>query len=68
MSSPKTIRHLKQFSSNDVGFFEGTEKLLEIWFDFGSAISEKCLGLRVIPRYVFVAIFPLMNVEINVSC
>ena len=39
------------FSVDDVGFFEGTEKLLEIWF----SLSKRCYntkGLREIPRYI----------------
>ena len=38
---------LKHFSANEVGFFEGPEKLLEIWFDI---VSEESNGLRNIPR------------------
>ena len=31
--SAKEIRSLRRFSVDDVGFFEGPEKLLEVWFD-----------------------------------
>ena len=41
-------RELKRFSSNEVGFFEGPEKLLEIWFDLKSTFTSK--GLRIIPQ------------------
>ncbi len=53
-------QNLRTFSVDEVGFFEGPEKLLEVWFDLcpledRSVIStdldmyyEK--GLRVIPR------------------
>ena len=39
----------RTFSIDDVGFFEGTEKLLEVWF----SLSKRCYntkGLREIPR------------------
>lgn len=39
---------------DDIGFFEGTEKLLEIWFSGDSSATDeenKC-DLRDIPRYV----------------
>lgn len=45
---PNQLRH---FSASEVGFFEGPEKLLEVWFDLGSAkSSEQVTGLRVVPR------------------
>lgn len=31
--SAKEIRSLRHFSVDEVGFFEGPEKLLEVWFD-----------------------------------
>ena len=34
---------------NEVGFFEGTEKLLEIWFGHGKGNEDG--DLRDIPRY-----------------
>lgn len=43
-------RKLRHFSAKDVGFFEGPEKLLEIWFDLGCCVAEFRKGLRVIPR------------------
>ena len=54
-------RKLSSISVNDVGFFEGAEKLLEVWFYLGPEGSPKRpqnsvpgakKGLRVIPRYV----------------
>lgn len=49
MSQDVTIgRKLKHFSASEVGFFEGPEKLLEVWFDLG---CERIKGLRVLPRY-----------------
>ena len=59
-------RKLSTISVEDVGFFEGAEKLLEMWFCLGTERSrepgggagrqlleaEKGSGLRVIPRYV----------------
>ena len=38
------------FSIEDVGFFEGTEKLLEIWFDLSKGHATGT-GLREIPRF-----------------
>ena len=43
-------KNLKRFSAADVGFFEGPEKLLEIWFDLGSNFVEHAKGLRKVPR------------------
>lgn len=40
---------LKHFSADEVGFFEGPEKLLEIWFDLG---PEESKGLRIISKLV----------------
>ena len=51
---------LPTFSVKDVGFFEGAEKLLEMWFEFPSAEiggasglggGPSGLGLREIQRY-----------------
>ena len=44
-------RHLKKYSAEDVGFFEGPEKLLEVWYYLGSD-DPSCagLGLRKILR------------------
>ena len=39
---------LRRFSASEVGFFEGPEKLLEVWFDLGSSIQPT--GLRIIPQ------------------
>ena len=42
-------RNLRRFSADDVGFFEGPEKLLEIWFELGKPV-EASGGLRILPR------------------
>ena len=57
--------NIRHFSVDDVGFFEGPEKLLEVWFNLGVAqlhvadTDEKmhngvnnASGLRIIPKYV----------------
>ena len=52
-------RKLSTFSVNDVGFFEGAEKLLEMWFEYPSEVGgaggleggASDLDLRVIQRY-----------------
>lgn len=42
---------LRHFSASEVGFFEGPEKLLEVWFDLGSAKPNgHATGLRIVPR------------------
>ena len=38
----------KRPSAKDVGFFEGAEKLLEVWFAFDAS----CPGLKLINRWV----------------
>ena len=43
----------RTFSVQDVGFFEGAEKLLEMWFDFPQHKNGAALGLRVIPKCVY---------------
>lgn len=56
------------FSVNEVGFFEGPEKLLEVWFELTSRGPDEVTtthdgetmysrmdaseGLRIIPRYI----------------
>ncbi len=48
---------LRRFSVKEVGFFEGPEKLLEVWFDLKDDTircadhSEYNKGLRIFPRY-----------------
>lgn len=42
-------KQLKHFSASEVGFFEGPEKLLEIWFDLMIGADDHS-GLRRIPR------------------
>lgn len=62
----KKIVHTGHFSVNEVGFFEGPEKLLEIWFVLTprgpaevrstspgeNSRNDPAEGLRIIPRYV----------------
>ncbi len=47
-----SLEHVKKmgrsYSVQEVGFFEGTEKLLEMWFD----VLSTGQGLRSIPRSV----------------
>ena len=64
---PGTKAHISCFSVDDVGFFEGPEKLLEMWFhlpplspaehistvDLETRSSNISSGLRIIPRYVY---------------
>ena len=39
------------FTVDDVGFFEGAEKLLELWFYFPDiSVKGERRGLRAIPR------------------
>lgn len=40
----------RKFSVDDVGFFEGTEKLLEVWFSFSDIEGTHHRGLREIPK------------------
>lgn len=40
----------RKFSVDDVGFFEGTEKLLEVWFSFSDTEGTHHRGLREIPK------------------
>ena len=59
--------HVRGLSVNDVGFFEGPEKLLEMWFRLQPQSSTNCdstndletsnSGLRIIPRYVYYRTF-----------
>ena len=70
-------RKLSTISVEDVGFFEGAEKLLEMWFCLGTERSrepgggagrqlleaEKGSGLRVIPRYVRTCILALAQLH-----
>lgn len=64
---PDAKAHVNCFSVDDVGFFEGPEKLLEMWFhlpplspaeyistiDLETRSSNIHSGLRIIPRYVW---------------
>ena len=63
---PDAKARVNSFSVDDVGFFEGPEKLLEMWFhlpplspaeyisttDLKTRSSTIHSGLRIIPRYV----------------
>lgn len=46
---------------NEVGFFEGTEKLLEIWFDID---NDGSCDLRRIPRVELDSLLKIVNAEI----
>lgn len=48
---------------NEVGFFEGTEKLLEIWFSSDVISGRKC-DLRDIPRFELDKLLEIVNAEI----
>lgn len=64
---PDRKAHISCFSVDDVGFFEGPEKLLEMWFHLPPLSPAECIsttdleprssnissGLRIIPRYVY---------------
>lgn len=51
--------------SNDVGFFEGAEKLLEIWFEGNEdGNNDGKADLRLIPRCELDALLKLINAEI----
>jgi len=50
--SGKGDRIGRRFSVEEVGFFEGAEKLLEMWFLLPETQEESSRGLRVIPKYV----------------
>lgn len=41
-----SVRMKKRPTKEDVGFFEGAEKLLEVWFAFDAS----CPGLKLINR------------------
>ena len=65
-SVPDAKTQINCFSVDDVGFFEGPEKLLEMWFHLPPLIPAEYIpsidretrssnissGLRIIPRYV----------------
>ncbi len=40
----------RSYSVQEIGFFEGAEKLLEMWFDVPRGTPPAKRGLRVIPR------------------
>ena len=50
---PKQINEVKLYNNapKSTSFFEGVEKLLEVWFSKGNSDFEDC-DLRRIPRYV----------------
>ena len=52
MTSDKSNSVTRVFSVVDVGFFEGAEKLLEMWFDLPGSQEGSSLGLRAVPKYV----------------
>lgn len=69
--------HARHFSVKDVGFFEGPEKLLEVWFQLpphdsahlnstsdgkeSHSTVEVAAGLRKIPRCLYISKFVLHN-------
>ncbi|XP_064391641.1 S-adenosylmethionine decarboxylase proenzyme-like isoform X2 [Halichondria panicea] len=75
-------KKLPNFSVEEVGFFEGPEKLLEVWFDLypleedetscaETALNSHCdydKGLRIIPRSNWEVLLKLVNCEILSSC
>jgi S-adenosylmethionine decarboxylase len=50
-------------TTNYCNFFEGTEKLLEIWFDKYDESSKEC-DLRIIPRTAWESLLSLVKCEI----
>ena len=52
MTSDKSNSVTRVFSVEEVGFFEGAEKLLEMWFDLPGSQEGSSLGLRAVPKYV----------------
>ena len=45
------VKHLKTYTTEEVGFFEGPEKLLEVWYNLGdNDLSSAGKGLRKIQR------------------
>lgn len=56
------FKMLIKTSVEDVGFFEGTEKLLEIWFE-GDTDNERC-DLRKIPREMLDRLLKIVDAEI----
>jgi S-adenosylmethionine decarboxylase len=70
-------RKLSSISVDDVGFFEGAEKLLEVWFYLDPAGSPESLqnsepgakkGLRVIPRGKLEELLDLVHCKIISHC
>lgn len=59
---------IRRFSVDDVGFFEGTEKLLEMWFDLSTLEEDSTRGLRDIPKLVkrkWHCLLEVVNATIN---
>ena len=52
MTSDRSNSHTRVFSVEEVGFFEGAEKLLEMWFDLPGSQEGSSRGLRAVPKYV----------------
>ncbi|XP_011402818.1 PREDICTED: S-adenosylmethionine decarboxylase proenzyme-like [Amphimedon queenslandica] len=57
----------RRFSIEEVGFFEGTEKLLEVWFDIPSPESES-RGLRDIPMSFWQVLLDLAKCHVLSKC
>lgn len=62
MASPKAD------SADSVQFFEGVEKLLEIWFTSGSSLTRKQGDLRRIPRHEWQSLLKIVRCEIISIC
>lgn len=60
-------RNLRRFSADEVGFFEGPEKLLEVWFEFCSDLEDK-RGLRMLPRFEWEKILEIAQCKILSVC
>lgn len=75
-------RKLRKFSVHEVGFFEGPEKLLEVWFDLCPFEDDKSCdngppllvahnhdkGLRIFPREKWEELLKLVSCDILSSC
>ncbi|XP_076163974.1 S-adenosylmethionine decarboxylase [Ptiloglossa arizonensis] len=58
----------KDDSTDSVQFFEGVEKLLEIWFTSNSSINRKQGDLRQIPQWKWQSLLKIVRCEIISIC
>ncbi|XP_076395481.1 S-adenosylmethionine decarboxylase isoform X4 [Megachile rotundata] len=58
----------KDDSTDSVQFFEGVEKLLEIWFTSSSSINRKQGDLRQIPQWKWQSLLKIVRCEIISIC